>query len=71
MNRRAALKVWGLPVIWLAGDEPAQLAAAAETAAPAQVVHYHQHVHLPPGADLSWPNLALPAGSAVTTEEGN
>ena len=68
VNRHLAThRTFGIAVIWQAADdEPAAL--TAETV-PAQVVHYH--LHLPPGTDLSGLPLALPPGSAVTTEEEN
>jgi hypothetical protein len=73
VNRRlASHRILGVGAIWHAGDdEPAALTATAEAVAPAlpQVVHYH--LHLPPGTDLSGLRLALPPGSAVTTEEEN
>lgn len=68
MNRHlASHRAFGAAVIWIAvDDEPAAIAAAAETQ---PAVHYH--LHLPPGTDLSGLSLALPPGSTVTTEEEN
>ena len=58
---------WGF--VWDAVLEPQPaIAATAETAA-APPVEVHYHLHLPPGTDPGALSLALPPGSAVTTEE--
>lgn len=51
MKRAGAVRVWGLSVIWVAGGEQAALTAA--TAAAAEPVEIHYHLHLEAGADVA------------------
>jgi len=55
VKRSLALLKWKLPVIWVAGSEPAVTAAEAvpqaAAAQPVTVVHYH--LHLEAGADAA------------------